>query len=613
MRREEFNPLSATREESQEFGYSTTYNIGQTNTTWINSAGYNLVRGPLFLRNTTQVNMDRFDVGARTATAADAQTRRPSWAGSCRTSCHSVVARFSIAFDTNDPGSLANEGETKNEFQLSTRTRQRPMRGLTSEINAFAGILDLTNSTQVKRGLSGDVNGRLRYVRGWLTHDLTALFNGNIARTRLPSADERLNTNDFSQNVRGTLGMFQNGPIGANLNYSYRNVRVETPLDSGRIQQVNTKNASVDLTTRLRQTSNRYINLGGRFSTNQQLNTANPASQSKRADLLVNSDGRITLLGWLVEPRLSVQWSRSEFPQRSNAGGYGESLRVSTFNISMQKSLTPKILGRATADVSLSQFRYFTLGGEPPVPRDQYRQNYRLEGTYTYSENFNTGLILDVGRVNFINIPSSSTGANNEVSTYIGEWRWSFRLLPGLTAIQVNQIVADYTRFTFLPENNRVALDYTSRTTLSAVLSPRISVDVTHNARYQPSGDYLRQADGNEYFSPADETENFVLGANINYAPTPAFSITLSPVYTATDRAQTLDGEVVPTRESRVLDFTGGANVNLPIGSRGRLTGNLRRTFRGDRTTTFSGGVPIPSPAGEIDYWNGSLNFTWDL
>jgi hypothetical protein len=178
---------------------------------------------------------------------------------------------------------------------------------------------------------------------------------------------------------------------------------------------------------------------------------------------------------------------------------------------------------------------------------------------------------------------------------------------------QSNQIIADYTLYTFTPISNRLSLDYTSRTLLNAVLTPRLTIGLIHSARYQPSGDYLFEGDGQQYFSQADQAENFTLGATMTYSPSPILSVTLSPEYQAADRSQTLDGEEAPQRRSRTLNFSGGANVNVPVGARGRLTGTLRRTYRADRSTTFPSGVPTPSPRGEVDYWNGSLTFSWEL
>ena len=61
------------------------------------------------------------------------------------------------------------------------------------------------------------------------------------------------------------------------------------------------------------------------------------------------------------------------------------------------------------------------------------------------------------------------------------------------------------------------------------------------------------------------------------------------------------------------LNFAGGGSLNVPIGTKGRLTGDLRRTFRAARTLSYQGGVEQPSPASEQDYWNGRLELTWNL
>jgi hypothetical protein len=49
------------------------------------------------------------------------------------------------------------------------------------------------------------------------------------------------------------------------------------------------------------------------------------------------------------------------------------------------------------------------------------------------------------------------------------------------------------------------------------------------------------------------------------------------------------------------------------VGSRGRLTGTLRRFYRGDRSTMFTSGTPVMTPRSEVDFWNGSLVFGWEL
>ncbi len=613
--REQYNPLAASSQNMRSFHYGSTYNIGQTSSTWSNNADYNLVMGAVFVRNTTSINMDRYRAGGgRSLRQTRSSVTEAGWRFSPNLS---LGSRANLErFNSHDPGSISNEGETKDELQLSMRSRQQPGRGLSSELNLFSGVLDLTNSRQEKRGITGDLSGRLRIQRGgWLTHDVDGQLNGNLARTRLPTSTTRLNTRDVSTNLRGTLGVFPSSPLGLNLNYTLRNVRVETPIDSGRIQQLRTESNGADLTMRLRRDTDRYLNLIGRVGRARQATGAALGSESTRRDLEFRSDGRYALAGWGLEAQFANTHSRSEFPERVASGGYQESLYVRSVRGTLTRNLGARLTAKASGEVSLSSYRYRPIGVYPtlPVDRDQYRQSYRIDGLYARSSTFNTGVTLEVTRQLYINIPSASTAANNQDRVYRAEWRWSYRLLPGLTATQQNLLSADYVVFDFLPTNNRLSLDYGTATTLNAVLTKRLNVNVTHNARTQPSGRYLRQADGLSYLAKSDENQNYTLRAIISYTPTPAFALTLQPDYQANDRSGTLNGEEVPQRRSRTLNFSGGASLNMPIGRRGRLTGDIRRSYRADRSITYASGVANASPRSETDFWNGSLQLSWDL
>jgi hypothetical protein len=152
-------------------------------------------------------------------------------------------------------------------------------------------------------------------------------------------------------------------------------------------------------------------------------------------------------------------------------------------------------------------------------------------------------------------------------------------------------------------------------TTLNAVISPRFNVDVTHNTRRQPAGTYTPSlADGLYYLSRSDESENRTLSARISYAPNPAFSLVLQPDYQASQRDGSQGGALVPQRSSRGLNFSGGASVNLPFAKKGRLTGDILRTYRADRSITYTGdGSAVPQPRAQSDFWNGSLQLSWEL
>src|SRR5262249_54531435 len=144
-------------------------------------------------------------------------------------------------------------------------------------------------------------------------------------------------------------------------------------------------------------------------------------------------------------------------------------------------------------------------------------------------------------------------------------------------------------------------------------LTPRVSVDISHNARQQPGGDWRVLPDGTGVLLPANETKSYTLRSSVSWRPSPGLSFTLSPEFVASDRTGRSNGAEAPTNRNRRLTFIGGANLDLPLGHAGRLTGTINRRFQDDRTTTFQGGQPLPSPRSEQDNWDGSLQLSWGL
>jgi hypothetical protein len=619
LERERFNPLSLSGERVNQFSYNTTYGVQRTSSNWRNASDYNFGSGPIFVRNASTIQLDRFITGGQTSLR---QTRESSTEAGWKLSPNfSVGGRADLSrFDTDDPSSLTSLGETRNEFKLSVRTRQKPRADLSSELNVLSGLLDLNNSSQEKRGLAGDVNGRIRYQAGtWLVHDFSGQATGNFARTRLPGSLERLATSDLSTNFRGTLSLFQNAPIGMNANYSVRSIKIETPSnqaatrpDSVFVRRVLTDNSSLDATLRLRQGNDRILNLTQRIGTNDQASAT--GQNTTRDEDGFSADGRYLIAGWSLEGRFSNGFATSAVPSVSASGGYGERQHARTLDGTLSRALTPTVTARAQAGVGVTSYRYYLIGNytTPPVTRDQYRQSYRVEMAFTPSERANTSAVLDVSRNQTINIPSASVAANGEVRSYRAEWNWTYRLLRGLTATQRNTLAANY-NYVFIADNNRLSLDYSSVTTLNAILSKALVFDITHNSQVQPSGNYRPDATGTSYFEQSDESKAYTLDARISYSPTPAFSFSVQPRYRASNRDIQVDGHDNPQRRSRNLTFTGRGSVNLPVGAKGQLTGDIGRTFTADRSTTWSSGVPTTTPVTETDFWNGSLQFSWQL
>ena len=415
----------------------------------------------------------------------------------------------------------------------------------------------------------------MRWLRGgWFSHDLTGGLNGNLSNTRRPSAINTVRTSDYSGTLRGALLLYQAAPVGLNVNYSVRKTRVETPADSDLVNRLLTSNASADATMRFRVDNDRYLNLTGGAGQNNTL-------QGTRGDQTFRAETRWQLGAWQLDGTASDQISTSEFFQNGTAGGYVVDEDNRQAGATLQRQFTQRLAGKLITSILLDQTRSAAkvASASPPTPRDTYRQSYRIEGLYNYSEKLNSGVALDVSLARQINLPAVSTSNNTDTRSYRAEWRWSYRMLRGLTASQSNTVQADYEFYPFAEERNNVSLDYNSVTNLAAVLTPRLTIDLTHNARQQPRGDWrvlprrLRRA------AAVGPELNYTLRSRVTWSPSPDISFSLTPEYIATDRTGTNNGNEVPTRSSRRLNLAGNANLRIPLGKKGELTGSIGRNF----------------------------------
>lgn len=636
MERERLNPLAGPLQNARTFRYASTYEVGRSVSVWGNTGEFRLDRGPLYVRNATTVTMDRTTSGGQTTLHQNRLADTEAGWRFSRDVSLGARARLEGFLDTR-----SGEDLTKNDFQTSLRSRHRPRRGVTSELNLLTGVVDVSQAREVKRGLSSDLNGKLNWTNGrWLSHDLSGQVTGNLARTGLPGTFERADTRDYSGRVSGALGLFTSSPVGLNLNYSWRRSNIASPAEALRsdtlitpgdslappdtsvierrllrIQRNTVANGSVDAALRLRLDGDRQLGLTGRFGTSDNAVTTALNSLTSRRDLGVGADARWKLAGFNLISRLGITWSESRYPTRSLTGGYGDSTRLASFDAELTRNVGQRVVVKATSRVSLSASRSYLIGSypNPPVDRDNYSQGWRLEGNYTRSDRFNTTLGLEVGRTLGINLPAASAASNQETRTYRADWRWTYRLLQGLTATQRNSLISDYI-FYRTGDRNRLHMNYQTLTSLNAVLSPRFTMTLTHDARYQPAGTYRRLDDGYDYLERSDESEAYALRASFSYAPSPMFSLVLNPDYSSDVRSSNRSGSIEPTSLRRGLRISGGANVNMALGRRARLTGNINRSFASNRTTTYeASGEPLPSPRSENDFWNGSLQLTVDL
>jgi len=629
--REQFSPLAVRSASVNSFQYTSSYLVGQTNTSWTNSSDYSLSRGALFARSIINITLGRYRAGTTTSLR---QTRALSTELGWRLSNNlSLGGRANLQGFANLDRSIYNVSDNSDEFQFSMRSRQAARPGMTSELNFFSGLLDQAKSAGGKRGVSGDLNGRVIYTSGnWLSQSLDGQITGNAARTRPPGSPIALSTRDLTSNLRGSLALFESSPIGLSVGYGLRSSRVESPVSRPvpSVVPVLTNSRDIDVALQLRIDSDRSLSLSEHWGESQN-STASGLGATGSANALTTSgsrgfsvEARYPLLGFDLNMHYADDHGTSRSPRLTitdNPGArdtidYREEQLQHTRSVdaTLSRSLTRHLTARASGTVGLDSYDYRVNSARAPVtnPRDQYNQSYRIEGLYTPSARFNSGVTLEVARTLFLNLTSASSSSNSESHSYRAEWRWNCNLMPGLTATQRNNVAATYDYLTFQVDQNRLSLDYASVTSLNAVLTPRLTLDINHSARYQPRGTYNRFPDGLEYFSPGDESRSYLLGARIAYTPFRALSFSLSPNYQQYDRATRTSAGTVPQNRQQGLNFSGGANLNLPVGDRGRLTGDIRRTYTSSRNTSYTAGA-VRSPLSQSDFWNGTLLFSWSL
>ena len=628
--REQFSPLAAALVTTNAFRYSSTYNIGQTNSNWGNTSDYNFGRGRMFLHSIIDVQIARYTAGGFTSIRqSNALTAEVGWR---RGPGLSLGGRANLSRFANLDRTIYNVSDNSSEFQFSVRSKPYIIKGMDSELNVFAGVIDQAKSTGGKRGLSGDLNGRTVYGHGWFSESLDGQITGNVAHTTPPGLPFALVTHDVTSNLRGTVALLEAAPVGLNVAYGARASRVETPVSrpAPGVQPVLNGSGDLDVALRMRLDNDRYLNFDQAWNltsntTVSGLGTVSSTSQQTTSNTRTFSvDGRYMLFGWALDGRLTLVSGSSGSPRRTinvvpgaaDTVDYREDQLQHTHTLegTLSRSLTEHLTARITGDVSLDSYDYRVndTRAQPTYPRDQYNQSYRVEGIYSPSQRFNTGLSLNVARTLYLNLSSSSSSSNSENDSYVMEWRWSAHLMPGLTVTQRNNAIASYDYLTFQVGQDRLSMDYSTVTTLNAVLSPRLTLDVNHNARYQPRGGYNRLADGNVYFSPGDENRNYILNVHAAYTPTPALSFTIVPEYQSFNHNSRSGDTSVPQNSQRTLNFSGGGSLNLRVAGRGRLTGNIARTFSSQHTLSY-GGTSSNSPKSEIDFWNGNLLFSWTL
>lgn len=610
--RERFNPLArrggAAVRNQNDFRFTSGWNTTRQTSSWANNSEYRMLRGAWYANNRTDITLERYKSVSSTTLR---QTRDMTTEAGARFKNSSTfgVTAHTMLYDSYDPASTSNSQETLNEIKLTARSQARGRRGNSTDLTVFGGYLNDDKDSELKRGLTGRADGRVRTVAGkWLSNDLSGGTSANVARTRKAVAVSELRAFDLATNLNGTLTLWANKPVGFNLNYGLRRTRVDTPTDTGSVNTIRQAGDNVAGTLRVRLDNEHTFNAIANT-------TSNLTQQGRRRDASGKAQLRWVLFGWATDANYDDRRGRASYPRKNNTYGYDERSTTRSADAQLQRALGRRVQAKLAASINLAQSRYeaTSLSATPPSPRDTYRQSYRAETRYNPTPRLNSSTALEVVLSRTINLERLTASSNTDTRTYRGEWTWSYQMFRGLTVSQNNRISADYQFYPFANTRNNLGLSYNTITTLNSVLTPRLSVSVVHTALESPRGSYTRQDDGLEALKLSDESSNLGLHASIRYAPSPAVSFTLEPDYRADARSGTTNGVSAKQRDDRKLDLAGRVDLNVPLGTRGTLTGGIARNYSDSRSTSYTNGLPTVSPRSLTDYWNGSLTLTWTL
>src|SRR5262249_54184231 len=123
--RARFNPLAQHVERLTAFTYGSTYTIAQTSSLWGNTADYSFIYGPVFVKNYTEISMDRRTAGSRIGLRQNrSSVTEVGWKFSPD---FSLGGRANLSrFNNRSTTGASRDAETKDEYQVTLHSRQAP-------------------------------------------------------------------------------------------------------------------------------------------------------------------------------------------------------------------------------------------------------------------------------------------------------------------------------------------------------------------------------------------------------------------------------------------------------------------------------------------------------
>lgn len=645
--RERFNPLANITTRSS-FEYLSRYSPAASGDGWQNTLDHTLVHGAISAVNHVDINLQQNGRGGTNGrTEGRTATSNISWKFSPHYSLGTNLS--SVRSDNVSPSGLYGRADRTTSLGLVANTRPPTWHGLSSNVS---GTFDLSNVDQIqfqKRGWRiGLSQAQLQYSTPWFSQNL--LMRGSssdfsASPTDPNPLDEILypnaRTRESDTHLGGTLVAFRGKPVELNLNYQADNNRVHSLTainDTTATNTVTTPDTSYLAATvvprtnsPLNRTSSRTFNaqahiqpiaagsidLGWRTGTSSSENTILFSNNNSGENTALTAAARLDLpRGVTAQATFTSAESDARYPKRDfPRGGYGQHQVRHDLGGTLNVPVGSLFALALETDIQLTSSRYSRLGNPLTIPgaNDNASQYYRITiNPPAIKQRMTNTIGLKVTRSQVVNLAAASTAGNTDERTYAASWNWSYLLLSGLSANQINTLIADYTSYPFAPPSNNMSLNYTTITSIVANVGPRLTINTTHTSQFSPKGNYrpILPNDPTEYLSLSDETLNYALDMNFSYSVLPPFvTLNAHPSYSANTRSTSQNGAIAPQRQSRSLNFGWGASVNVPVGAKGRLEGTLNQSDNTSRQVEYKDTGINVFPRSSTRSLTGSLTF----
>ena len=313
------------------------------------------------MRNVTTIQLDRYQSpGVTTVYQTRSSTTEVGWKLSPDFSMGGRALLNRI--NSDDPSVIQQVGEARDEYQVSMHNRRAIMRGFTTQLDAFVGVLDLHNTEQTKRGLSADANGRLRHVTGrWFTHEVSGHLSTDFTRLVILSTGLHNNPPDVIGDMNGNLTLFNQSRIGLRTAYNLQTSNVGQPgTGDTTISRLKSSRTGVDATLRTKIGGDGYVNVTESLSNAHQVTTINGPSSRRTAGLL--ADGQANWYGLGFEGRFQSALARGEVSTGSVNGSYAETNNTRSLEGAVNRRLLARLTTRLSARIGLTSYRYSAIG-----------------------------------------------------------------------------------------------------------------------------------------------------------------------------------------------------------------------------------------------------------